>query len=169
MSGPSRILLSSILLLLSSALFASEASSAEICSFEEGMTFEDWQSWEKLTHKPIFSKGHSSNWVDIYVNELAEETYRDVGDLYPVCAKIVKAAYEDEAGTEFWSLTVMVKMPPGYDPEHGDWWYAIYHDAAGVKPVKQGRLYKECIQCHLGAVETDYLFSHDVMIEIEKK
>ena len=149
-------------------LAVSEASSAEICSFEEGMIFEDWQSWEKLTHRPLFSKGHSSHWVDIYVNELAEETYRDVGDLYPVCAKIVKAAYEDEAGTEFWSLTVMVKMPPGYDPENGDWWYAVYHDTEGIKPVNQGKLYEECIQCHQGAIETDYLFSHDVMIEIEQ-
>ena len=157
-----------MLLLCTSSIAANQAFCAEICQFEAGMTFEDWRSWEKLTRKPIFSKGHGSKWVDIYVNDLAGETYRDVGDLYPVCAKIVKATYLDEAGSDFWSLTVMVKMPPGYDPENGDWWYAVYHDTAGVKPVNQGRLYEECILCHAGAAETDYLFSHDVMIEIEK-
>jgi hypothetical protein len=62
----------------------------------------------------------------------------------------------------------MVKMPDGYDPENGDWWYAIYHDVAGIKPVKQGRLYNDCILCHKGASDTDYLFSKDVMVEVDK-
>jgi len=72
-------------------------------------------------HTLIFSKGHSETWVDVYVNELAEETYRNTAGPYLVCAKIVKASYDDEDGKEFRSLTVMVKMPDGYDPENGDW------------------------------------------------
>ena len=157
-----------IILLTAHVVTVRTAVATEACTIEEGMTFESWQSWQKLTRKPIFSKGHGEIWVEIYVNELAEETYRNATGSYPVCAKVVKAAYEDEGGTEFWSLTVMVKMPQGYDPENGDWWYANYHDAAGIKPVKQGRLYYDCILCHKGASETDYLFSKDVMAEINK-
>ena len=121
-----------------------------------------------MNHKPIFSQGHGSTWVDIYVNDLAGETYRNAGILYPVCAKIVKAAYDDEAGTEFWSLNVMVKMPPGYDPENGDWWYANYRDDRGIKPFQQGKLFNKCIACHKEASDTDYLFSKQVMAEISR-
>lgn len=163
-----RLMAIAFILLIASVLLANNVFATESCTIEEGMTFEDWQSWQQLTHKPIFSKGHGETWVEIYVNELAEETYRNATGPYPVCAKVVKAAYEDEGGTEFWSLTVMVKMPQGYDPENGDWWYANYHNAAGIKPVKQGKLYHDCILCHKGASETDYLFSKDVMDEINK-
>ena len=55
----------------------------------------------------------------------------------------------------------MVKMPPGYDPENGDWWYASY-DATGIKVSEQGRL-AGCIPCHKQAARTDYLFAQDVL------
>ena len=158
----------SIVLLAAHVQNANQVIAAEACTIEEGMTFEDWRSWQKLNHKPMFSKGHGKTWVDIYVNDLAEETYRNVSAPYPVCAKIVKANYEDEEGKSFKSLTVMVKMPNGYDPENGNWWYANSYDADGAKPVRQGRLYTECIVCHSGASETDYLFSKDVMAEVNK-
>lgn len=163
-----RLMAVAIMLLIANVLPANNVFAKEACTIEEGMIFEDWQSWQKLTHSLIFSKGHSETWVDVYVNELAEETYRNTAGPYLVCAKIVKAAYDDEEGKEFRSLTVMVKMPDGYDPENGDWWYAIYHDVAGIKPVKQGRLYNDCILCHKGASDTDYLFSKDVMVEVDK-
>ena len=38
------------------------------------LTFEDWRDWTSVTPKPVRSKGHSNNWVGIYVNKLAEAT-----------------------------------------------------------------------------------------------
>ncbi len=131
------------------------------CDDDNGMTFEGWREWAQVTPKPVISKGHSNNWVDIYVDELAKDTYLSAGAPYPICAKIVKPIYNDAEGKSVRKLTIMVKMSPGYDPENGDWWYASY-DATGNKAREQGRLHG-CIPCHKQAVETDYLFSKDVL------
>jgi len=123
--------------------------------------FEGWWEWAKVTPTPVVSKGHNSNWVGIYVDELAKDTYLNAGAPYPECAKIVKPIYNDAEGKSVRKLTIMVKMSPGYDPENGDWWYASY-DATGLNVRSQGRL-DGCIPCHKQAAETDYLFSKDVL------
>ncbi len=92
------------------------------------------------------SAGHSNNWVGVYVDELAKYTYLGAGSLYPVCAKVVKPIYYDASGERVRKLTIMVKMPPGYDPENGDWWYAS-SDAADAKLGAQGKRH-DCIICH---------------------
>ena len=134
---------------------------AERCGGDKEMTFEGWWEWAKVTPTPVVSKGHNSNWVGIYVDELAKDTYLNAGAPYPECAKIVKPIYNDAEGKSVRKLTIMVKMSPGYDPENGDWWYASY-DATGLNVRSQGRL-DGCIPCHKQAAETDYLFSKDVL------
>jgi hypothetical protein len=90
-----------------------------------------------------------------------------MGAPYPECAKIVKSHYFDVEGTQIDSLTVMVKMPSGYDTENGNWWYGMY-DKSGTIAKKQGRLFSACISCHRGAAKTDYLFSEEVMSEVHE-
>lgn len=131
------------------------------CDDVNGMTFENWMDWRKVTPKPVKSKGHSYNWVGVYVDELAEDIYISAGAPYPECARIVKPIYNDTEGKSVRKLTIMVKMAPGYDPQNGDWWYASY-DATGTKVIEQGRL-DGCIPCHKQASKTDYLFSKDVL------
>jgi hypothetical protein len=130
------------------------------------MTFEDWMEWTKVTPNPVISKGHNDNWVGIYVDDLARETYLAATGPYPECARIVKPVYTDASGSEVQRLTVMVKMSPGYDPEDADWWYGMY-DAAGKDAIMQGKL-PGCIICHRQAADTDYLFSKEV-VHAEKK
>ena len=127
---------------------------------DTAMTFEYWRQWAGITPKPVKSEGHSNNWVGIYLNEIAETTYRLASSPYQVCSKIVKPIYTDENGTTVRKLTIMVKMPPGYDPENANWWYGIY-DASGTDMWVEGKL-PDCIVCHKQAVETDYLFSKEV-------
>ena len=135
-------------------------SSNHNCSSTE-MTFEDWRHWTSVTPVPVRSKGHSNNWVGIYVNKLAEVTYLSASSPYQVCAKIVKPIYTDASGKNVRKLTIMVKMPPGYDSENSDWWYGVY-DASGMDMWDEGKLL-DCIICHKQATETDYLFSKEVM------
>ena len=135
--------------------------SASKCADVGAMTFEGWREWTQVTQKPIVSEGHSNNWVGIYVDELAKDTYLSAGAPYPECAKIVKPIYHDAEGKSVRKLTIMVKMRPGYDPDNGDWWYANA-DASGTQIGRRGRL-QGCIGCHYDAAETDYLFSKDVM------
>ena len=139
-------------------------SAAKPCEDNGGMTFEDWKEWTLITPKPVLSQGHGDSWVKIHVNERAKSTYLSASAPYPECAKIVKSHYFDAGGTQIDSLTVMVKMPSGYDTENGDWWYGMY-DKSGTIAKKQGRLFHACITCHKQAAKTDYLFSKEVLNE----
>jgi len=131
------------------------------CSSEKSMTFENWKEWRQVTAKPVVSKGHSNNWVGIYVDKLAEPIYLSTSSPYPVCSKIVKPIYTDSSGSYIRKLTIMVKMPKGYDSENSDWWYGVY-DATGMRVRRQGKLL-DCIPCHKLAAETDYLYSKEVV------
>ncbi len=125
------------------------------------MTFENWRNWTKVTRQPVISKAHGNNWVGVYVDDVAKATYLAASSPYPKCARVVKPVYADATGSNVLMLTVMVKMPVGYDQENSDWWYGKY-DASGTAARRQGKL-PDCIACHKQAAETDYLFSKEVM------
>jgi hypothetical protein len=147
-------------------LYAVNASGAESDSANQNcdtanMTFEGWRQWTNVTPVPVRSKGHSNNWVGIYVNKLAKATYLSASSPYAACAKIVKPIYTDSSGENIRKLTIMVKMSPGFDPENADWWYGVY-DESGTDMWDEGKL-SDCIICHKQAADTDYLFSNDVI------
>ena len=132
------------------------------CGPEVEMNFEDWSSWRKVNPTTLLSEGHSNSYVDVYVDDLAKETYLTASAPYPECARIVKAKYTDETAAEVERLAIMVKMPEGYDPEHNDWWYALY-DPTGTEAISEGKTIFDCRNCHQNASDTDYLFSEEVM------
>jgi len=152
------LILTFVMLVISTQVLA--GSSDDNCDPKMGITFMNWRNWTPVTVKPVVSEGHSNNWVGVFVNKIAKAKYLSAGSPYPVCAKIVKPIYLDETGTKVLKLTVMLKMPPGYDPENGDWWYASY-DKTGEFSWQQGKL-SGCIPCHKQATDTDYLFSREV-------
>ena len=90
------------------------------CNVDSESTFRDWQQWTKLTSSPVRSRGHSSNWVDIYTDEIATDTYRSATAPYEECAKTIKPEYTDSSAEVIRKLTIMVKMPAGYDPDHAN-------------------------------------------------
>lgn len=126
------------------------------CAVDTGSIIEDWQQWEKLTSTPVRSRGHSRNWVDIYVDELARDTYLSEAVPYAECARIVKPEYTDEDAEAVRKITIMVKMPAGYDPDDGDWWYGVAGPDGNMQ--REGRIFS-CIACHRQAKKTDYTFS----------
>jgi hypothetical protein len=122
------------------------------------MTFEDYVDWTQVNDKLI--EGHEA-WVTVYVDDLAEDSYLSASAPFPECAKIVKAQYLTPDAATVDQLTVMVKMPAGYDPANGDWWYARY-ERTGAVQLSAGKL-PECIACHQQAAQTDYLFPVEVL------
>lgn len=118
-----------------------------------------WRSWTKVSNARFVSKGHGKKWVDVYVEPQFVEAYMSGGAAMPAGMRVVKAGYADEAGTKFEALTVMGKMPAGYDPEHGDWYYGVLAED-GVTAKMQGKL-ETCIDCHSQADARDYLFGTD--------
>lgn len=117
---------------------------------------ESWASWPQINDATFRSKGHQKAWVDVHVEPQFEAAYRAGTGPMPAGMRIVKAAHADgDTPGAVTGLTVMVKMEPGYDPDHGDWFYGVY-DASGTVASKQGKL-TMCIGCHSQWADNDYL------------
>lgn len=83
---------------------------------------------------------------------------------YPPGAVVVKENFLSSEGRPIQplTLTTMIKMEPGYDPEHNDWLY-IQSDIAG-NIIMEGKydkpqIHSACSDCHGNIKERDYIFS----------
>lgn len=133
------------------------------CDSDLPPAFADYASWTQVNPDPI--RGHES-WVDIYVNDIAKKTYLSAsGEVFPVCSKIVKTHLEGPESQSITAVTIMVKMQPGYDPAHNDWWWGMY-DKTGQNAEMSG-IVQVCIACHQPAEDQDYVFSQAVLSEIQ--
>jgi hypothetical protein len=121
-------------------------------------SFAGWESWKRVNPVPI--EGHEAS-VTIYVDGVAETAHLEAASPMPTCARIVKASHASAATDAVDGLTVMVKMPAGYDPQRGDWWYGKY-DPTGTTAEWQGRV-DVCIACHQQAADRDYVFAREVL------
>ncbi len=83
---------------------------------------------------------------------------------YPVGAVVIKENYASEGSLpkEPSSLTIMKKMPPGYDPKNADWLY-LQSDRDGNIMIegKHGDpgVTEVCSECHSNIAERDFIFS----------
>ena len=126
------------------------------CGIESSIAFEDWRDWEKTSPKPYRSGEHRS-WATIYFDDQASTSDASTNGEFTVCAKIVKVHFSDISGATPRKLFLMAKMPAGFDPDHGDWWYGNYNATAGAAMIEQG-VVEACIDCHQRASGTDYVF-----------
>lgn len=136
------------------------AGDFDVCGIESVMAFDEWQAWHKLTPAPIKSPEHI-DWVIVYVDDLARASNLTTAGEYAECAKVVKVHFSDARGTGILRLMLMAKMAPGFDPDHGDWWYGMYDGKAGTSVIEEGAV-ANCIVCHQRAAGTDYIFAPDV-------
>ncbi len=136
------------------------------CGSGDEQAFEDWASWTKVNPTILLSEGHENSWVDIYVDDLAKSTYLEASAPYLECARIVKARHPGETLKAVTRLFVMIKMPPGYDPENNDWWYGQYIESGTIE-FFAGKV-ESCIECHKKASETDFMFSKEVLATLSE-
>ena len=137
--------------------------------------------WERLTGFE-YSGLHWNQFIMVYTN-LGGEVYQnnylefmrwyedpDEPDNlpqyqpYPVGTVMLKENFLAEGGkpTQATTVTAMIKQPPGYAPEAGDWEY-LQFDAAG-RIIVAGRgddpaIHALCADCHHNMAERDYIFS----------
>ena len=164
--GAVRIALPALLLVTSCAPAAKPVASPATPTGDVGSTgveqppaaleVSGWREWKKSNPRRFRSKGHGYLWVDVHVHASHAEMYGDRSKPTPVGFAVAMAGYETADATEPTGLTVMAKMPPGYDPENGDWYYAIF-DAAGKSATLGGKL-APCTGCHIHARPRDFLF-----------
>src|SRR5262249_12411485 len=120
-----------------------------------------YASLEKSNAKPFVSKGHQAGQdVNVWVNATGAETYRSLataprGVTFPEGSLIVKEMLMPGADP---ILTVLYKMPKGYDASAADWWRGRL--GADGKPLSDDSVGKIgfCAQCHMAADSTDDVF-----------
>jgi hypothetical protein len=120
----------------------------------------------RVNDLPYASALSATSPIDVYVSQHAFAAYASITPdvsgsrvIVPEGTVIVREV-RDEAGVVA-RLTVMARLAAGYNPELGDYWFAVTSPTG--EPVvdngvaKTGRL-TECFGCHLERVEDDYLF-----------
>ena len=168
---------------LSGAAFALRQQKANFASKEvplkPGETFADYRKWKRVN--PIMvnmdwraaqmchvtpeamkarrSNPHFGKWIFVYVNQQGEDAMMNQAvPNFPVGSVIVKEKRgEQNPNAKPELLTVMTKMPPGYDPKHGDWQYMGVAGNAARTIQARGRL-ANCQSCHDKRAGTGYVY-----------
>ncbi|MFQ5858818.1 MAG: cytochrome P460 family protein [Anaerolineae bacterium] len=134
---------------------------------DEAMAQERWQelqaanyqeNWITVPGKGTLYKGQSPHGalLSTYLNpEAAEAMKLKKGDM-AADAIIVKENYMPDGTLD--ALTVMYKEP-GYDPDHGDWFWAKFGADGTVQAAGKPA---GCISCHGSARSNDYIFTFPI-------
>jgi len=103
----------------------------------------DFARYRKVSPAPFRSLAHGDRWVEVYVNAIGADAYVSTGAI-PVGTVVVKTSWQNEGGRPGPApgpMFVMEKRAPGYDPEHGDWFYAIHWARPVGRFAKAGPIY----------------------------
>jgi len=96
--------------------------------------------------------------LKLYVNRIAAGNPKQL----PLGSLLIKENYGAD-GQTLMAVTVMYRSR-GFDPEHGDWYWAKYEADGRVATMKgmpvAGRV-GMCIECHTAAGGGDYSFAND--------
>lgn len=95
----------------------------------------DWKSYTKLNKASFPSETHGGRIVDTYVNGVGLEAFKKGEDM-PVGSILVKTSKDADDGSEG-PVFVMEKRAPGFNKDHGDWWYAIHWENPPEKWAKR--------------------------------
>lgn len=83
----------------------------------------DWRTYTKLNAASFPSETHGGRMVDVYVNAVGLDAYKTGGPM-PVGSVLVKTSHQTD-GSEG-PVFVMEKRAGGFNPDHGDWYFAIH-------------------------------------------
>lgn len=124
----------------------------------------DYRKWNGADGQaPDFQKGESPHGalVKIYVDKNAAADLKNL----PSGSLIVKENFSPDK--KLMAITLMQRSQ-GYDPEHGDWYYAKYMPDGKIartppemKSMPIAGKFSKCIECHAGADGDDHAFIND--------
>lgn len=128
--------------------FDDAALTADLWTAIDG--YDTWGRPAGWAATPVLSANHMGAYVIRY-DDATLAAWSGTGEA-PDGAISVKEEYSDEAGTTLTGITVMQKVA-GYDPDHGDWFWAKYMPDGTVG--MSGKV-DMCYGCHAAAPQ-DYL------------
>ena len=101
---------------------------------------------------------HASTYITVFVNAAGSfAMFANPPQRFPKGTVIVKRKFDQSSqnGTPILS-TIMIKRDAGYNPEAGDWEFAVV-SGDGKNVEAQGKL-GNCMGCHASRRETDFVF-----------
>lgn len=124
----------------------------------------NYQRWNGSDGRaPDFQKGESPHGA-LIKTYVSPHTATNLEDL-PNGSVVVKENYSPDK--ELMAITVMHRSK-GYDPKHGDWYYAKYMPNGQIdktppemKSMPIAGKFMMCTQCHSGAGGNDFAFFND--------
>jgi hypothetical protein len=123
-----------------------------------GFSGQDYRlTWHYVPGKPMgFYQGTQPHGARLrtFVNDIAFDAIRAKAGRYPVGAVLVKDNHMPNGTLD--AITAMVKMPEGYYPEGGDWFWVKYFPDGRVDVAGKVAM---CATCHASVKNQDYVFS----------
>jgi hypothetical protein len=118
------------------------------------------ENWATISGKGTFYQGQPPHGalLSTYLNPAAVEGMNAKSGQMSEDAIIVKENYMPDKTLV--ALTVMYKEP-GYDPEHGDWFWAKFSAEGEVQAA--GKV-ADCIACHGAVQSNDYIFTFPIAL-----
>jgi hypothetical protein len=113
-----------------------------------------YKDWPKLNDQPIGPRDSDPHLGT--KNVYASEAQRADGR-FPNGTIIVKEA--TRPGKDFIGLLATMRKQKGADPEHNDWVFIEYTREAGNESFSELARGTVCWSCHVGAAESDYVFT----------
>lgn len=120
--------------------------------------YRNWAPPAGVTGEAYAGQSPHGDMVKLYANRTAVAT----ADSLPVGSMIVKENFGPD-GTTLMAVTLMYRVE-GFDPEHGDWYWAKYEADGQVSRMDGMAVAGKvgmCIDCHSSAAGNDYSFAND--------
>jgi hypothetical protein len=113
-----------------------------------------YKDWTKLNDQPIGPRDSDPHLgtKNVYVSEAPRANGR-----FPNRTIVVKEA--TRPGKDFIGLLATMRKQKGADPEHNDWVFVEYTRDAANEPFSELARGTVCWSCHVGAAESDYVFT----------
>jgi Cytochrome P460 len=113
-----------------------------------------YRDWTRLNDAPIPprpSDPHNGT-KNVYASKERRPSGR-----FPAGTIVVKEA--TRPGVDFIGLIAVMRKERGADPAHGDWVFVEYTRDAGKERFREAASGAVCWSCHMGAVDSDYVFT----------
>lgn len=131
---------------------------AKLWDWLQKSQYQNWSPLPGVSGEAYEGKSPHGDMVKLYANRTAGANPSTL----PKGSILIKENYGAD-GTTLMAVTLMYRSE-GYDPEHGDWFWAKY-DADGqvsqMNGMKVAGKVSMCIECHSSAGGSDYSFSND--------
>ena len=130
-----------------------------------GLPDLDYGAWQRFNARPYLSDQHGNRFVNVIGNALASGLLGASRDKpLPVGAKVLKDSISvvQSGGVSRGPLFMMEKMAAGFDPENGDWRYAMIMPNGKLFGITNGEgsaAIEFCAECHAVAAEQDYIYT----------